>query len=87
MTTRPDDLTDSTGGTANTTLAAIPDPTDSPASADALRDELTTNVLPKIRDALADLAAQVNRLTGTGGATFSGGDPTANDPTTNGSGA
>lgn len=52
------DLTDSIGGTVSNTLAAIPNPADTPASADALRDDLVTNVLPKIRDALSSLAAK-----------------------------
>jgi len=54
-------LTDSIGGSVGTTLAAIPDPADSPATADALRDDLVANVLPKIRDALSSLADQVNK--------------------------
>lgn len=53
-------LTDSTGGTADNTVAAIPDPADTPLSADALRDDLVANTLPAIRNALADLAAKVN---------------------------
>lgn len=57
-------LTDNTGGTANNTLAAIPDPADTPASADALRDDLVANVLPRIRDAFADVAAKVNAIIG-----------------------
>lgn len=55
-------LTDNTGGTANDTVAAIPDPADTPATADALRDDLVANTLPALRDALADLAAKVNAL-------------------------
>ncbi len=56
-------LTDSSGGaTGNNTIAAIPDPTDTPASADALRDDLVATVLPKIRDAIADLAAKQNEV-------------------------
>ncbi len=53
-------LTDNTGGTADATIAAIPDPADAPATADALRDDLVANALPAIRNAIADLAAQVN---------------------------
>ena len=49
-------LTDNVGGANSRTLAAIPDPTDSPASADALRDDIVTNVLPKIRDAVSSMA-------------------------------
>lgn len=57
-------LDDSTGGTASDegALAAIPDPADTPASADALRDDLVANTLPAIRDALATLAATLNRV-------------------------
>lgn len=53
-------LTDNVAGTPGTTLAAIPDPADTPASADALRDDLVANVLPKIRDAISSLSAQLN---------------------------
>lgn len=54
-------LTDNVAGTVGTTLAAIPDPADTPASADALRDDLVSNVLPKIRDALSSIADQTNK--------------------------
>jgi hypothetical protein len=53
-------FSDSIGGTVADALAAIPDPADSPASADALRDDLVTNTLPKIRNALSSLAAKWN---------------------------
>lgn len=56
-------LTDNSAGTANTTLQAIPDPTDTPATADALRDDIVANGLPAIRNNFADLAAMVNKLT------------------------
>lgn len=55
-------LADNTAGTADNTLAAIPDPADTPASADALRDDLVANALPAIRNDLADLAAKVNAI-------------------------
>ncbi len=55
-------LTDSTSGTANDTLEAIPDPADTPITADALRDDLVANALPAIRNDFADLAAKVNQL-------------------------
>jgi len=55
-------LTDNTTGAAGDTLAAIPNPTDSPATADALRDDLNTNVLPVIRDHIASLGAKVNAI-------------------------
>lgn len=53
-------LTDNTGGTANTTLQALTDPADTPADADALRDDLVANMIPEIRNNFADLAAQMN---------------------------
>jgi hypothetical protein len=56
------DLTDSTGGVANDTIAAIPDPANTPADADTLRDDLVANALPAIRNAVADLAAKVNAI-------------------------
>lgn len=49
-------------GTANTTLEAIPDPADTPADADALREDIVTNVLPAIRNNFADLATAINTL-------------------------
>lgn len=55
-------LTDSTGGSANDTLATLSTLTDSPATADALRDEVVTLWLPEIENNLADLAAKVNVL-------------------------
>lgn len=55
-------LTDNSGGTANTTIQAMPDPTDTPADADALRDDLVANLLPALRNNIADLAAQINAL-------------------------
>jgi hypothetical protein len=68
-----DALTDSTGGTPATTLAAIgiaiTDPADAPASADALRDDLVTNTIPSIeasltsiRNSVASLAAQLAKV-------------------------
>lgn len=55
-------LTDSSGGTANTTIQALTDPVDTPASADALRDDLVANLIPALRNNFADLAAQINAL-------------------------
>ena len=49
-------------GTANTTLEAMADPTDAPATADALRDDIVANLLPKVRNNFADLASQVNAI-------------------------
>jgi hypothetical protein len=55
-------LTDSTGGTADTTVAALSTLGDSPVDADALRDDLTTNWAPVLANNFADLIAQVNAL-------------------------
>lgn len=55
-------LTDNSAGTANTTVQAMPDPADTPASADALRDDLVANLLPALRNNIADLTAQINAL-------------------------
>jgi len=60
--TEVETLTDDTGGSPTSTLDAIPNPADSPASADALRDDLVANTLPAIRDALASLAAVLNGI-------------------------
>lgn len=49
-------------GTANTTLEALPDPTDTPASADALRDDIVATLLPPLRNNIADVATQVNAI-------------------------
>lgn len=55
-------LTDDSAGTANNTIAAMPNPTDTPASADALRDDIVANLLPAIRNNFADVAAKVNEI-------------------------
>lgn len=55
-------LTDSSAGSANNTLEAMPDPTDTPATADALRDDLVAVLLPAIRNNVADLGAKVNEI-------------------------
>lgn len=49
-------------GTANDTLQACPDPTDTPATADALRDDIVANLLPPVRNNFADLATKVNAI-------------------------
>lgn len=56
------DLTDNSGGTADGTLQALTDPADTPASADALRDDLVANLIPELRNNFADLAAKVNAI-------------------------
>lgn len=68
------DITDSSGGTSGSgTIAAIgiavTDPADTPASADALRDDLVANTIPSIetelsnlRNAVATIAARMNDI-------------------------
>lgn len=56
------DLTDNSGGTANNTITAVTDPTDSPVTADGLRDDLVANMIPSIESNFADLAAKVNAI-------------------------
>lgn len=51
-----------TVGTANNAMTAIAAPTDSPASADALRDDLAAVTIPAINDNFADLQAKVNAI-------------------------
>lgn len=58
----PGAFTDSIGGSVSTTFAAIADPADTPASADALRDDLVANTLPPIRNALSTLIDIVDDL-------------------------
>jgi len=64
------DYADNIAGTVSDTLAAIPDPADAPVDADALREDLVTNVLPKIRSAISSIASKQNtersRLRGAG---------------------
>ncbi len=54
------DRTDSTGGVAGTAGGPLTDPTDAPATADALRDDLVANLIPNLRDSLATLTTAVN---------------------------
>lgn len=51
-----------TVGTADDTLTAVPVPADTPATADALRDDIATNVIPAINNNLADLQAKLNGI-------------------------
>jgi hypothetical protein len=65
----PTPLIDNSGGTASgTTVVAMPDPADTPATADALRDDLVANFIPPLRDNIATLtnviAVIINNLTG-----------------------
>lgn len=55
-------LTDNSGGTANTTVQALTNPADAPLTADALRDDLVANLIPELRNNIADLTAQINAL-------------------------
>lgn len=55
-------LVDNIAGALSATLAAIPDPADSPVTADALRDDLVANTIPKIRDALSSMVVLLNAL-------------------------
>lgn len=56
-------LVDSSGGAAaNGTIEAIADPADSPATADALRDDLVANTLAQTRNAIKELATKVNQI-------------------------
>jgi hypothetical protein len=52
----------SAGGTADDTLVSIPDPADTPVTADALRDDLVANVLPVIRNDIDDCRAKITAL-------------------------
>ncbi len=49
-------------GTANTTLEALANPTDTPGTADALRDDLVAVFIPALRNNIADLATAVNAI-------------------------
>ena len=43
-------------------MTAVPVPADTPADADALRDDIATNVIPAINNNLADVQAKVNGI-------------------------
>ena len=60
--TDPGELDDQTGELPDLIIEIIPDPTDTPASADILRDDLVANTIPALRANIADLTAQVNML-------------------------
>lgn len=56
-------LTDnSAGATADGTIEAMANPTDSPATADALRDDIVANLLPSIRNNFKDVATKINTI-------------------------
>jgi hypothetical protein len=60
-------LTDSTGADAGDegTVSAVPVPTDTPASADALRDDIATNLIPVINENFSELVVKVNEILST----------------------
>lgn len=55
-------LVNNTGATADNTVAAVTDPADTPASADALRDDLVANVIPGIEANFSDITAKLNEV-------------------------
>ena len=55
-------LTDSSAGTANDTVQALTNPTDTPVTADALRDDLVANLIPELRNNFADVTAKINLI-------------------------
>lgn len=56
------DLTDSTLGTTDGTVQALTDPSDAPADADTLRDDLVANLIPELRNNLAELTEKTNAI-------------------------
>ncbi len=56
--TPPTAVTDSSAGTADGTLEALPNPTDTPATADALRDDLVAVHFPILRNWAAEFGAR-----------------------------
>jgi hypothetical protein len=57
-----DALTGTLTGTVDGAMADVPVPTDTPASADALRDDIATNVIPAINTNLKELQTAVNAI-------------------------
>lgn len=55
-------LTDSSAGTPGATIAALPNPTDTPSTADELRDDLVAVHWPILRNWAASFATNVNAL-------------------------
>jgi hypothetical protein len=51
-----------TVGTANDIMTQIAAPTDSPATADALRDDIAANLVPAVNNNFADLQVKVNSI-------------------------
>ncbi len=63
LVTQPADvgaLTDNLSGTTDGTMQALTDPADAPASVDALRDDLVANLIPELRNNLAELTVKHN---------------------------
>jgi len=54
--------TDVAGTATNDTLEALPDPTNTPADADALRDDIVATLLPPLRNNFRDVASQINEI-------------------------
>lgn len=52
-------LVDSTGGTADNTVSAIVAPTDTPASADALRDDIAAVMIPALNNNFKELTEEL----------------------------
>lgn len=50
------------GAASDGTLVAMPDPTDTPATADALRDDLVAVLIPSIRNNIQELADKQNAV-------------------------
>lgn len=55
------DVTGTAGGATDGAMEAIPDPTDTPATADALRDDLVANALPAIRNNIDEVRVIANK--------------------------
>lgn len=55
-------LTDNSGGTPDGTVQALTDPADAPVVADVLRDDLVANLIPELRNNLAELTDKINSI-------------------------
>lgn len=51
-----------TGASTDQAIEDLTDPADTPADADALRDDLVANLIPELRNNLAELQEQLNAL-------------------------
>ena len=54
-------VTGTAGGATNGAMESIPDPADTPASADALRDDLVANTLPALRNNIDEIRILANK--------------------------